>query len=67
MDDRLTNLELRYMQQELTLQDLSETVYQQELAILQLQRELRQLGEQLKLALPSLTRSPEEEDLPPHY
>ena len=67
MHERLTDLEIRFTHQERTLQELNDTVYRQELAIERLAREVGQLREQLKLATPSLVRSPEEEEPPPHY
>jgi SlyX protein len=67
MEDRLTDLEYRYMLQERTIQELSDTVYRQELIIEQLQRDLQQIAEQLKMALPSLTAMPDDDEPPPHY
>ncbi|MBT0665059.1 SlyX family protein [Geobacter pelophilus] len=67
MEERLIEMETRYMHQEQVITDLSEMVYRQELAIERLERDVRQLKEQLSIALPSLTRSPEDEEPPPHY
>ena len=67
MDKRLTDLEIRYMHQEHTLLELSDTVYRQELAIVKLEGEVRQLREQLNIAFPSLVGSPNDEEPPPHY
>jgi uncharacterized coiled-coil protein SlyX len=67
MEERLIEMETRYMHQEQVITDLSEMVYRQELAIERLERDVHQLKEQLSIALPSLTRSPEDEEPPPHY
>jgi len=67
MEKRLVELETRYMHQEKEISDLNEMVYRQELIIEQLQRDVRQLKEQLNIALPSLTLSPENDEPPPHY
>lgn len=66
-DDRLIDLELRYMHQEQTIADLSDVVYRQSLIIEQLQRDISQMREQIQLTSPSLNRSPDEEEPPPHY
>ena len=67
MNERLTDLEIRFMHQERTIQELNEIVCRQELIIERLERDLRQIQEQLKQALPSLNRTEEEEEPPPHY
>ncbi len=67
MEERLVELETRYMHQEQIISDLSDIVYRQEQAIERLERDFRQLREEMNIALPSLTRSPEEEEPPPHY
>jgi uncharacterized coiled-coil protein SlyX len=67
MEQRLTDLEIRFMHQERTLMELNDAVYRQEQAIEQLEREVRQLRDQLKLVTPSDIRSPDEEEPPPHY
>lgn len=67
MEDRIDELELRYMHQEKTLQELNEIVCQQELAIEQLKREVALLKEQSLLMNPSVTRDPDQEEPPPHY
>lgn len=67
MNERLTDLEIRFMHQERTIQELNEIVCRQELIIERLERDLRQMQEQLKQILPSLNRSAEEEEPPPHY
>lgn len=67
MEKRLTDLEIRYMHQERTIQELNDAVFRQERIVEQLEREVRLLREQLTLVLPSLTRNPDEEEPPPHY
>ena len=67
MDRKITDLEIRFMHQERTIQELNDIVCRQELAIERLERDMRAMQEQVKLLLPSLTRSAEEEEAPPHY
>ena len=67
MDRKTTDLEIRFMHHERTIQELNDIVCRQELAIERLERDMRQLQEQMKLLLPSLTRTADEEEAPPHY
>lgn len=67
MEERLTDLEIRYTHQERTIQELSDAMFRQELKLEQLQAEVRQLREQLMIVSPSMVRSPEDEEPPPHY
>ena len=67
MEERITELELRYMQQEKTISDLNETVCRQELAIVRLERELDRMREQVLTMSPSINRTADEEEPPPHY
>jgi uncharacterized coiled-coil protein SlyX len=67
MEERITELEVRYMEQEKTIQDLSEAVYRQEMTLERLQREMAILREQVKSGAASINRLPEEEEPPPHY
>lgn len=67
MEQRMIELETRYMHQEQAIADLSEIIYRQELAIKRLETDVSLLREQLNIALPSLTRSSEDEEPPPHY
>jgi SlyX protein len=67
MKERITELELHFMQQEHTIQELNDTVYRQERAIERLEREQSLIREQLRLLAPSINRSDEEEEPPPHY
>jgi uncharacterized coiled-coil protein SlyX len=67
MEDRITELELRFMHQEQTIGDLNETVCRQELAIERLTREVGRMREQFMTMSPSINRTPDEEEPPPHY
>jgi len=67
MDERITELELRFMHQEKTINELNETVCRQELAIARLERELGLMREQFLLLSPSINRTADEEEPPPHY
>jgi len=67
MEERLTDLELRYMQQEKIIQELNDTVYRQELTIVRLERDMTLLREQVMMLAPSASGSPEDEEPPPHY
>jgi SlyX protein len=67
MEDRITELELRFMHQEKTINDLNETVCRQELAIVRLERELGRIQEQFSSLSPSINRTSAEEEPPPHY
>ena len=66
MEERLTDLESRYMQQERTIQELLDLVYRHQQSIDRLGREMAEIREQLQIALPSLVE-PEDEEPPPHY
>jgi SlyX protein len=67
MNDRITDLEIRFTHQERTIQELSDTIYRQQQEIERMAVELRQIREQLSIAAPSMNRLPEEEEPPPHY
>ena len=67
MEERITELELRYMQQEHTIQELNDIVCRQELSIEALKRDLATLKEQLLAISPSVSRAPDQEEPPPHY
>lgn len=67
MEERIDELELRYMHQEKTIQELNEIVCQQGLSIELLKREIALLKEQSLLMNPSVTRDPDQEEPPPHY
>ena len=67
LEERITELELRFMHQEHTIQELNETVYRQEQVIVHLEREFSQISEQLRMSAASSGREPDEEERPPHY
>jgi len=67
MEERITELELRFMQQEHTLQELSDTVYRQEQAIVSLERELTVLTQQLRTVVSSNAGDTDADERPPHY
>lgn len=67
MEERITELELRFMHQEKIVNDLNDTVYRQELAIVRLERELGRMREQFMTMSPSINRTADEEEPPPHY
>jgi SlyX protein len=66
MRERITDLELRFMHQENTIQELNDTVYRQEQSIMRIERELSLLREQMSIMSPSAIGDAEEEP-PPHY
>ena len=67
MEERITELELRFMHQEKTIGELNETVCRQEVAIARLERELGRIQEQFSSMSPSINRTADEEEPPPHY
>ena len=67
MQDRLTELEIKFMEQEQTLEALSEQVYWQQKAIFQLNQQIHILSERLKTLAISPIASQAEETPPPHY
>jgi uncharacterized coiled-coil protein SlyX len=67
MEERVTELELRFMHQEQTINELNETVCRQERSIARLERELGRMQEQFLTLSPSINRTPDEEEPPPHY
>lgn len=67
MEERIDELELKYMHQEKTLQELNEIVCRQELLIDMLRREVTLLKEQSLMMNPSASRDPDQEEPPPHY
>ncbi len=67
MEERITELEVRCMHQEKTISELNETVCRQELAIVRLEREVARIQEQFLTMAPSINRTADEEEPPPHY
>jgi SlyX protein len=67
MEERITELELRFMHQEQAINDLNDTVCRQELVIERLERELERVREQFMTMSPSINRTDDEEEPPPHY
>ncbi|BCS55298.1 SlyX family protein [Geobacter sp. SVR] len=67
LEERITELELRFMHQERTIQELNETVYRQEQIIVRLERSYTLISEQLRTMNPSAICDPDEEQPPPHY
>jgi SlyX protein len=67
MEERLTELELHYMHQEKTINELNAIVCRQELAIERLELELGRMREQFLVLSPSVNRTADEEEPPPHY
>ncbi len=67
MEQRINELEMHYMQQEQTIQELNEIVCRQELSIEAIKRELVILKEQFMAMSPSVSRDPDQEEPPPHY
>jgi SlyX protein len=67
MEDRIDELEQRYMHQEKTIQELNEIVSRQDLAIEFLKREISVIKEQSLLLAPSLVKDADQETPPPHY
>ena len=67
MKEQITDLEIRFMHQERTIQELNDIVCRQEVALERLEQEMRQIREQMQQSLPSMNRTEEEEEPPPHY
>lgn len=67
MSDQITELEIQLTHQQRQLEELNDLMYRQQQEIDALAAELRQIKDQLQVALPSLVRESGEEDPPPHY
>ncbi|MEZ5451647.1 MAG: SlyX family protein [Thiothrix sp.] len=67
MEERLEKLELLFMQQEQTIEVLSQQVYLQQQEITRALGEIERLKDKLKALEPALLGSSADEPLPPHY
>ena len=67
MEERIDELEMRYMHQEKAIQELNEIVSRQELVIDFLRREIVAIREQSLMMAPSAVRDADQEEPPPHY
>jgi SlyX protein len=67
MEERITELELRFMQQERTIQELNDTVFRQEQILSRLERQFNLLSEQFRSFDPTSIRDQDEDERPPHY
>lgn len=65
MEDKITDLEIRLTHQEATLDELTQTVLNQERLLLELQDQLQQVRQQIRSF--SIVAPASEETPPPHY
>jgi SlyX protein len=67
MKERITDIEIQLMHHENTIQQLNEVITRQQLAIEELQADLRQMMQHLRRLNPSDIIDPQDEEPPPHY
>ncbi|MDH3976472.1 MAG: SlyX family protein [Deltaproteobacteria bacterium] len=67
MEERIRDLEMRFMRQESTIEDLNDVLYGQQKEIDKLGSELERLKDRIKTGAASIIRDPSEETPPPHY
>lgn len=67
MEARLEKLELLFMEQEQTLEALSQQIYLQQQEIRRALLEIERLNDKLKALEPTLVGSSADEPPPPHY
>jgi SlyX protein len=65
MESRLADIEVKLSYNEESLEELSRTIYRQQQEIDQLRKDLRALGEQVRISLSRAAPNPGER--PPHY
>ncbi|MBE9535597.1 MAG: SlyX family protein [Proteobacteria bacterium] len=67
MEKRIVDLEMRFMHQQSTIQELNEVVIAHQKSIDELKSEVDRLKRQVGAGAESLIRDPSEETAPPHF